>query len=41
MAGLWWLVSGINDDFGAGVVVGILIGAGGVFLASRQARDTP
>ena len=38
---LWYLIKGINEDFGMGVVVGGVIGIGLVFLASRDAREAP
>lgn len=34
------LYTGISEDFGTGLMVGILIGGGLIFLASRQARDS-
>lgn len=39
MAAWHWLLTGIDDNFGVGVVVGFVIGAGGVFLLSRSARN--
>ncbi len=41
MGGIQWLLTGINDDFGAGVFVGALIGVGLFALASRNVRETP
>ncbi|SOC40104.1 hypothetical protein SAMN05892877_1075 [Rhizobium subbaraonis] len=41
MGVIHFLISGVSEQFGAGVVVGLLIGFGLLFLASRQARETP
>ncbi len=41
IGGIRWLMTGVNDDFGMGVVVGASIGVGLTFLASRRARETP
>lgn len=41
MGGLWLLLTGINDSFGAGVAVGMFIGIGLIGLASRNVRETP
>lgn len=39
MAGLHWLLTGINDDFGVGVAVGLFLGIGAMALASRRVRE--
>jgi hypothetical protein len=39
MGGLHWLITGINDDFGMGIVVGLLLGVGLAGLASRRVRE--
>lgn len=39
MAAWHWLLTGIDENFGIGVVVGFVIGAGGIFLLSRNARN--
>lgn len=41
MAGLHYLMTGFGQDFGSGVAVGLLLGSGLTFLASRQAREAP
>ncbi len=41
MGGLWWIVTGISDDFGVGVGVGFAIGVGLFALASRTVREAP
>lgn len=40
MGGLYWLLTGINDDYGLGVATGFFLGAGLFFLASRSARES-
>lgn len=35
-----WLQTGINEDFGYGFSVGVVVGAGLIFLASRTARES-
>ncbi|MCJ2068486.1 hypothetical protein MKK75_06640 [Methylobacterium sp. J-030] len=41
MGGLHWLMVGINEQFGSGIAIGVALGGGLVFLASRKARETP
>jgi hypothetical protein len=41
MGGAHYLMTGFSQDFGSGVATGALLGGGLVFLASRQARETP
>lgn len=41
MGGLHYLATGFNDQFGWGFCVGLIIGIGMTFLASRQARNAP
>lgn len=41
MFGLHWLMTGLNEDFGIGVAVGIVLGLGLAALASRRVRETP
>lgn len=38
MGGIWWLLTGISEDFGMGVAVGLLLGGGLMGLASRRVR---
>lgn len=41
MGCIHFLITGINDDFGTGIVVGMLVGMGLIGLASRNVRETP
>lgn len=41
MGGLYYLLHGINDDFGWGVAVGGIVSIGACFLASRNLRESP
>jgi len=38
MGGIWWLMTGISEDFGMGFVVGALLAVGLFALASRRVR---
>jgi len=38
LAGMRWLFTGINEDFGVGVGVGIFIGSAILLFASREVR---
>lgn len=38
MGGIWWLLTGISDDFGIGFVVGAALMLGLMGLASRRVR---
>lgn len=40
-AGITYLIIGINDHFGFGVTVGLLLGIGLAGLASRNVREAP
>lgn len=39
MAGMHWLLTGINADFGGGVAVGLGVGIGLMALLSRRVRE--
>lgn len=41
MAGLHWLIVGINADFGGGFVVGMLFAFGLLGLLSKTVRELP
>lgn len=41
MTGLYWLMTGINEDFGLGIACGLVLGIGMTMLASKNARETP
>lgn len=41
MAGLHWLMTGIDANFGLGVAVGIGLGIGVTALASKSVRESP
>lgn len=41
MFGLHWLITGISDDFGTGIVIGMALGMGLLGLASRRVREAP
>lgn len=39
MLGIHWLMTGISEDYGMGLVSGLFIGFGLIFLLSRSARS--
>lgn len=39
MLGLHWLMTGISEDYGMGLISGLFIGVGLIFLLSRSARS--
>ncbi|MER8831526.1 hypothetical protein [Mesorhizobium sp. M0909] len=39
MFGLHWLMTGIDKNFGLGVAVGVLLGAGVIGFASKGVRE--
>lgn len=41
MGGLHYLMTGFDEQFGSGIAIGLMLGGGLVFLASRQARNAP
>lgn len=40
MFGLHWLMTGIDKNFGIGIGVGVLLGAGVIGLASKSVRES-